>query len=146
MAKIPLNFFRRISVPKIQTNYNYVYEPYYVTDDFHVKQAAQGTPQQSVYYCPFDRAGVIISALATNTSNTTQTIFAGLSTAGSPITTATQGGPIEFISNFQIAPYDTVNIVVNKLVLSQYDNLFVKAGNPDVINLTLSILETVNTP
>jgi hypothetical protein len=140
MAKIPLNFFRRISIPNIGTDYTLNYDPW-VTDDFHSKNP--GNP--SVYFAPFERAGVIISALATNTTNGTQTIYAGLSTAGSAITTASPG-LVEFVTAFPIAPYDTVNIVVNKLVLSQYDNLFVKAGNPSSINLTLSILETVNTP
>jgi hypothetical protein len=139
MAKIPLNYFRRISIPNLGTDYQISYPPY-VTDEFHIKNP--NAP--SVYYTPFDRAGVIVSALATNTTSQTQTIYAGLSTAGSPIT---QASPriTEFITNFPIAPYDTVNIVVNKLVLGQYDNLFVRAANPNSINLTLSILETVNT-
>jgi hypothetical protein len=132
MAKIPLNYFTRKSI--------------------HVQDYPVGYPTliaglSSVYETPFDRASVIISALATNTSTTnTQTIYAALSTRGTAIT---EGSPeaIQFISNFPIAPNDTVNIVVNKLVLSQYDNLFVWSGvdNTDTINLTLSILETVNT-
>jgi hypothetical protein len=125
MAKIPLNFFRRQSV---------VVQP----------QAIGSTT--SIYEAPFDRASVIISALATNTSNTnTNTIYAALSTRGTAITQASPE-PITFVANFPIAPNDTVNIVVNKLVLSQFDNLFVWAGdNSGAVNLTLSVLETVNT-
>jgi hypothetical protein len=145
MAKIPLNFFRRISVSNVNTNRWYAYPEGVITDDYHKKQAANGTPQPSVYYTPFNRAGVIISALATNTTNSTQTINAGLSTAASPISPASPS-MVEFVSNFTIAPYDTVNIVVNKLVLAEYDNLYVWAGNNNSINLTLSILETINTP
>ena len=125
MAKIPLNFFRRQSV---------VVQP----------QSIGSTT--SIYEAPFDRASVIISALATNTSNTnTNTIYAALSTRGTAITQASPE-PITFVANFPIAPNDTVNIVVNKLVLSQFDNLFVWAGdNSGAVNLTLSVLETVNT-
>jgi hypothetical protein len=125
MAKIPLNYFKRKSL---------------VVPTF-------SAPLSSIYEAPFERASVIISALATNTSTTnTNTIYASLSTRGTPISTASQA-PISFISNFPIAPNDTVNIVINKLVLGQYDNLFVYAGQNNVgdINLTLSILETINT-
>ena len=126
MAKIPLNYFRRISLET---------------------QPQSIGALSSVYESPFDRASVIISALATNTSPTnTNTIYAALSTRGTPITQASPQA-ISFVSNFAIAPNDTVNIVVNKLVLSQFDNLFVWAGdnNQGAVNLTLSILETVNT-
>lgn len=126
MAKIPLNFFRRKSL--------------------EIQPAAIGA-LSSVYEAPFDRASVIISALATNTSTTnTNTVYAALSTRGTPITQASPQS-ITFLSNFAIAPNDTVNIVVNKLVLSQFDNLFVWTGdnNQGAVNLTLSVLETVNT-
>jgi hypothetical protein len=128
MAKIPLNYFTRKStvVPVSLTSSN---------------------PLSSVYEAPFERASVIISALATNTSNTnTNTVYASLSTRGTAITQASPRD-IQFVSNFPIAPNDTVNIVVNKLVLSQYDNLFVWGGQNNVgdVNLTLSILETINT-
>lgn len=128
MAKIPLNYFTRKStvVPVSLTSAN---------------------PLSSVYEAPFERASVIISALATNTSNTnTNTVYASLSTRGTAITQASPSD-IQFVSNFPIAPNDTVNIVVNKLVLSQYDNLFVWGGQNNVgnVNLTLSILETINT-
>lgn len=126
MAKIPLNFFKRQSL--------------------QIPSSIVGSVS-SIYEAPFDRASVVISALATNTSNTTtNTIYAGLSTRGTPIT---QASPqlITFVSNFPIAPNDTVNIVINKLVLGQFDNLFVWGGdnNQGVVNLTLSVLETVNT-
>ena len=125
MAKIPLNFFRRQSV---------VVQP----------QATGSTTP--IYEAPLDRASVVITALATNTSNTnTNTIYAALSTRGTAITQASPE-PITFVANFPIAPNDTVNIVVNKLVLSQFDNLFVWAGdNNGAVNLTLSVLETINT-
>lgn len=129
MAKIPLNYFKRISV------------------NVDPLQVGQTIPASSIYVAPFDRASVIVSALATNTSNTsTNTIYAGLSTEGTAIT---QPSPslITFVSNFPIAPNDTVNIVVNKLVLGQFDHFFVWGGdsNQGQVNLTLSVLETANT-
>lgn len=129
MAKIPLNFFKRLSV-KI--------------DPLPLGGLESSS---SIYEAPFDRASVIISALATNTSNTsTNTIYAALSTRETAITSGSTDA-IEFVSNFPIAPNDTVNIVVNKLVLGQFDNLFVWSGenNQGDVNLTLSVLETVNT-
>jgi hypothetical protein len=122
MAKIPLNYFRRIS------------------------RGVTTTPT-SIYTTPFQRAGIIISALATNTVNTAQTINAGLSTTQSPGGDVQPSPYISILQGFQLPPNDTVNIVVNKLVLSEYDNFIVNApqGN-GTINITLSILETVNTP
>ena len=126
MAKIPLNYFKRLSI--------------------EIQPSTVGS-LSSIYEAPFDRASVIISALATNTSDTnTNTVFAALSTRGTPITNASLKA-IPFVSNFPIAPNDTVNLSVTKLVLGQFDNLFVWAGdnNQGVVNLTLSVLETVNT-
>jgi hypothetical protein len=121
MAKIPLNYFKRISVP--------------VTDS-----------PRSVYTTPFQRAGIIISALATNTTSNVQSVYASLSTSASPGGDVLAVDPIDILTNFQLPPNDTVNIVVNKLVLGEYDNFIIKAQNRNSVNLTLSILETVNTP
>jgi hypothetical protein len=120
MAKIPLNYFKRIS-------------------------SVVTTSPTSIYTTPFQRAGIIISALATNTDSSTQTINAALSTSPSP-----GGNPgvtaISILQGFQLPPNDTVNIVVNKLVLQEYDNFIISCAQNNKINITLSILETVNTP
>jgi hypothetical protein len=126
MAKIPLNYFVRISVPQLS-----------------------GTPTP-VYQAPFQRAGIVISALATNPTNVPMSITAGLCTQ--PIVGTTNKYPnstlINFIENFQIPPNDTVNIIVNKIVLGEYDTLFLSnpAGTTSNTHVTLSILETNNTP
>ena len=143
MAKIPLNYFTRLSLPSLSsvyTSYPSVINAYTSDPNQRIQLISNG----SVYEAPFERASVLISALATNKTNLTQTVYAGLSTRGTPITTASPS-LVEFVTNFPIAPYDTVNIVIGKLVLNQYDNLFVRSSNDDAINLTLSILETVNT-
>lgn len=121
MAKIPLNYFKRVSTV--------------VTTDM-----------TSIYTTPFQRAGIIISALATNTDSNAQTINAYLSTTASPGGDVQSSPPISILQGFQLPPNDTVNIVVNKLVLSEYDNFLVESANNNVVNITLSILETVNTP
>jgi len=115
---IPLNYFTRVSKP--------------VT-----------TVPTVVYSVPIDRAGIIITALATNLTNSPQTITAGLSTS-SPKKDNTNSY-FEIVKNFQLPPDDTTNIVINKLVLGEYDNFIIYATNPSVVNITLSVLESVNT-
>lgn len=142
-SKIPLNYFRRISVPSLKTVYNGVYPNGIITDP--LGSNTQAVANQSIYETPFDRASVIISALVCNKTSQPRTVSAALSTRATPVTDASPD-KVEFVSNFSIAPFDTVNIVVNKLVLGQYDNLFVWADADTSLNLTLSILETVNKP
>lgn len=129
MAKIPLNYFRRSSYNSVDMTYD-------------------GVNKKSLYEAPFQRASVIISALVSNPdSNNVRTVTAGLSTRGTPITVASPAA-VNFLTNFPIAPNDTVNIVINKLVLGQYDNLFVYEttnNGSNQLTLTLSVLETVNT-
>ena len=141
-AKIPLNYFRRISVQNLTTDYFYQYANYIVDP---VGTNTTPLENHSVYETPFDRAAVIIAALVTNTTDNPRTVSACLSTRATPVTTQSYD-KVEFVNNFSIAPHDTVNIVVNKLVLTQYDNLYVKADQAGALNLTLSILETVNKP
>ena len=135
MANVPLNLFKRKSIT-LTTNRSWVYE-------------AQS-----------ERAGIIITALASNLTNVAQTITAGLSTIPR-ISTDNLGNTVQIpstyfdiIKNFEIAPNDAANIVVNKLVLYQGDIFTASAGtnyypvgtsNP-AVNLTLSILEAVNIP
>jgi hypothetical protein len=132
MAKIPLNYFKRLSFPARTMNQD-------PTTSYPPLTAG-------LYEAPFERASVVISALVSNPDpNNVRTVSAGLSTRGTPVTP--MGEFVQFLSNFPIPPNDTVNIVVNKLVLGQYDNLYVwetQTQSPS-ITLTLSVLETVNT-
>jgi hypothetical protein len=114
-TKIPLNFFRRVS--KAVTN----------TD-------------QPIYTCPDERAGIIISAYATNTTNTTQTVNVKLSTDGVTSSMYT------IVSALPILPNDAVNVTINKIVLGEQDVFIVSAENNNAVNITLSILESINTP
>lgn len=134
MAKIPLNYFRRQS---------------YKSDTLVSAGATSGNVGLSgIYETPFERASVIISALVSNPDpDKVRTVSAALSTRGTAVTDPSPTY-INFLNDFPIAPNDTVNIVVNKLVLGQHDNLYVWETTPDGtknVTLTLSILETVNT-
>jgi hypothetical protein len=135
MAQIPLNLFRRQSV-------------------------SLSTSLTGVYQAPIQRAGIIINALASNLTNTNQTITLGLSTL-SYQSADSQGNPItipstyfDVVKGYELAPNNATNVVINKLVMFQGDILTAYSGasydplNPTspAVNLTLSILEAVNIP
>lgn len=117
MAAIPLNKFRRISLPLVTT-------------------------PTLIYSVPFDRAGIVLIALGTNVSNIPQTVTLSIST-----NEPTNGSNyIDIIKNVEIGAYDAAHLTIGKLVLTDGDFLYATCG-PDAsgINLTLSILEAVNT-
>jgi hypothetical protein len=111
----PLNYFRRIS------------------------QAITTTPTP-VYTAPYNVAGIVITALASNLTNQNQTVTVSVSTAGTP------NSNFVYASNFIVPPNDTANLVnYNKLVLNTNDTFIISAANNNALNITMSILETVNT-
>lgn len=114
-TKIPLNFFRRIS--NVVT-----------------------TVDQPVYTVPSDRAGIVISAYATNLTETNQTVTVKLSNSNEINSSYT------IISDLPILPNDAVNLTINKIVITEDDNFIISASNNNAVNITLSILESVNTP
>jgi len=126
MAKYPLNLFKR-------------------------KTQSLTTAATWFYEAPIQRAGIIITALASNLTPVPQTITLGLSTQ---LTDYSPQSYFEIIKNFEIPPNDASNVVVNKLVMYQGDILVASAGanfypietNNPAVNLTLSILESVNIP
>jgi hypothetical protein len=114
-TKIPLNFFKRVS-------------------------AVVTTTDQPIYTCPLDRAAIIISAYATNITETLQTINVKLSSNN------VTGSNYTIVSALPILPNDAVNLVINKIVLTEEDVFIISAPNNNAVNVTLSILESVNTP
>jgi hypothetical protein len=114
-TKIPLNFFKRVS-------------------------SAATTIDQPIYVCPLDRAAIIISAYATNLTQTTQTVNVKLSSND------VINSNFTIVSALPILPNDAVNLVINKIVLTEQDVFIVSAPNNNAVNVTLSILESVNTP
>ena len=114
MASIPLNYFKRVSV------------------------AATTTPTV-IYTAPASRAGIILSAVASNLTGSTQTITVGISANN------VSGSYYDLLKSFSVPSGDAVNIAVGKLVLGTSDQLIVSSGAGSAINFTLSVLEAVNT-
>jgi hypothetical protein len=97
----------------------------------------------SFYTTPYNRAGIIISALATNLTNLPQAVTVGLSSSTPGESNA--GTYYTVVSGYQLEPNDTANLVINKLILNQYDSFIVSTPNANAVNLNLSVLETANT-
>jgi hypothetical protein len=95
-----------------------------------------------VYTVPIDRAGIVITAMATNLTDSPQTVTASLST--NKPTGSNAGSRFDIVKNFQVPPNDTTNLVINKLVLGEYDSFIISSTNSNAVNLTLSVLESVN--
>lgn len=114
--QIRLNKFRRISYPLITTPIK-------------------------VYEVPFDRAGIVLIALGTNTTNVPQTVTLSIST-----TNITNGATeIDLVNNVKIGGYDSAHLTIGKVVLTDGDILYAKCSGLSAVNLTLSLLETLNT-
>jgi hypothetical protein len=116
MATVPLNRFRRVSFP---LNNN----------------------PELIYQVPFDRASIILVALGTNVTNNIQTVTIGLSTVN-PLNGANY---IDLVKNIEIGAYDAAHLTIGKVVLTDGDYLYAHCSDLSAINLTLSILESVNT-
>ena len=93
-----------------------------------------------IYTVPSDVAGIIISAYGTNLTPVPQNVSVYLSAANVP------NSQYAILNNFTVPPNDAVNLAINKLVLTEGDSFIVSAENTNAINITLSILESVNTP
>ena len=116
MATIPLNRFRRVSLPL-------------------------NTGSTLMYQVPFDRASIILVALGTNVTEYPQTVTISLSTIN-PLNGANY---IDLVKNIEIGAYDAAHLTIGKVVLTDGDFLYASCSNLSAINLTLSILESVNT-
>lgn len=98
------------------------------------------TADTPVYVCPEKVAGIIISAYTSNITNVTQSVSVKLSNQ-----TVTDS-MFTLLSNFPILSNDAVNLAINKIVLTQGDVFIVSAPQPSAVNITLSVLESINTP
>jgi hypothetical protein len=116
MARIPLNKFKRVSLPL-------------------------DTSPILLYQVPFDRAGIILIALGTNVTPNLQTVTISIST-----TEPSNGSEyIDIIKDVEIGGFDAAHLTIGKVVLTDGDSLFASCSELSGINLTLSILEAVNT-
>jgi hypothetical protein len=116
MAQTPLNYFRRVS--------------------------AKLDSSPTVYYeAPFDRAAIILTALASNTTTSTLTVSLGLSGNNYTVTGKEY---FDIVKNFQVPGNDTVNLTIGKLVLEEFDQLLAYSSASG-ITITFSVLEALNT-
>lgn len=114
MANIPLNKFRRIST-------------------------SLTTTPSAVYRVPEQRAGILLTALGTNTTASTKTITLGLSTASA-------NSYFDLVKEIQLDAYDAANITIGKVVLEEGDYVIASSNDPlSGVNITLAILEAINT-
>lgn len=92
-----------------------------------------------LYTAPSQRAAIILTAQTTNITNSYQTVTASISSAAFSTVTF-------LVSGFAIPPNDAANIILGKIVLTDGDKLTVYCSQNNSVHLTLSILETINTP
>ena len=120
MAQVPLNHFRRVSTTLNST-------------------------LTQVYSAPDSTAAIMLTILAANDTANPQTITMGVSGLGG------QNGNIpvrpyyNIVKNFTIASNDVTNIIIGKIVLENYDCLYASCNSLSSVDMTLSILETLNT-
>ena len=113
MANIPLNKFRRYS-------------------------SSLGTDSVIMYQAPERRAGIILTALSTNTTDSVKTVTIGISTQA-------MDQYFDLVKNISLDGYDAANVVVGKIVVEEGDYVVASSNDPlSGVNLTLSILEAIN--
>jgi len=118
MATVPLNHFNRVST-------------------------TLGTTLTQVYSAPASTAAIMLTILAANDTNSPQTITVGISGNGGPNVATVPY--YNLVKSFTIAPNDVTNLIVGKVVLMNYDAIYASCTNPNSVDLTLSILEALNT-
>lgn len=91
-----------------------------------------------IYPAKTQRASIILITLGTNVTESPQTVTLSLSTD-------TPGSNIEIVKNATIGSYDSANFTIGKVVLVEGDYFLASCSQDNAVNLTLSILETVNT-
>jgi len=116
MATVPLNKFRRVS-------------------------RSLTLSSQLIYQVPFDRASILLTVLATNVTVAPQTVTVSVSTIN-PFNGASY---IDLVKNVEIGAFDAAHLTVGKVVMTDGDYLYASCSDLSAINLTLSILEAVNT-
>lgn len=92
----------------------------------------------TVYICPIDRAAILLNVLATNKTSTPRTVTAAISTAQ-------PSSQIQLAQQINIDGYDAASLTINKVILIDGDRFIVSSDAPAAIDITLSILEAINT-
>lgn len=120
MAQVPLNHFVRAS-------------------------AELTTTLTQVYSAPVDTAAIMLTILATNKTSNPQTITIGVSGNGDVNANVPEKPYFDLVTAFPIPANDLVNIAIGKITLENFDTLIASSGANSAVNLTMSILETLNT-
>jgi hypothetical protein len=97
-----------------------------------------------VYSAPFDTAAIMLTVLAANKTSNPQTITVGISGIGGPNVSTLPY--YDIVKNLVIPPNDTTNVAIGKIVLNQYDAMYALCNSASAVDLTLSVLETLNLP
>jgi hypothetical protein len=103
------------------------------------------TTLTQVYSAPVDTAAIMLTVLAANVTSNPQTISLGVSGNGDGLGNVSPKPFFYIVKDFQLSPNDVTNLAVGKIVIDNYDCIIASAGQNGVIDLTLSILETLNT-
>lgn len=98
-----------------------------------------------IYTAPFDRASILLVTLATNKTSVNQNVTLTLS-ATKPQDYAQYTQPsIQLVEQTVVGAKDSANLTIGKVVMIDGDNLIASASNNNAIDMTVSILEAVNT-
>jgi|APCry1669189000_1035189.scaffolds.fasta_scaffold30840_2 hypothetical protein len=120
MATVPLNYFRRIST-------------------------TLPTTLTQVYSAPDSTAAIMLTMLASNDTANPQTITVGISGLGGQNGNIPALPYVNIVKNFVCPPNDVTNIIIGKVVLQNYDTVYALCTGASAVDLTISILETLNT-
>jgi hypothetical protein len=101
-----------------------------------VTVSLSATPIQ-FYTAPTSRASIILLALGSNITEVPQTVTLSISTDA-------PNSQYDILKNVTIGSYDAANLLIGKVVLVEGDKFIASCSNDGGINLTLSILETIN--
>jgi hypothetical protein len=115
-VRIPLNKFQRVSYQLTTTPTKY-------------------------YTVPFDRASIVLIGLGTNLTPDMHTVTIAISSGD----LALGQTYTEIIKDIEIGAKDAAHLLVGKVVLTDGDSIIAHCSGLSAINLTLSLLEAVNT-
>jgi len=103
------------------------------------------TTLTQVYSAPVDTAAIMLTILASNFTPQTQTVSIGISGNGDSPSNVSTKPFVYIVKDFQIAPHDVANLAVGKIVMENFDGIYANSQSFSAVDLTLSILETLNT-
>jgi hypothetical protein len=97
-----------------------------------------------IYVVPAAKTGVLVSAIATNLTDSVQTITAGVSSFNPVGVRELDEVYTPIVDELHLAPNDTTSIILEKIALGDIDQFIISASKNNSVNVTLSILETSN--